>query len=478
CTVPEGVRRLFFREKPEEDGGGRFRMEKTRLAVRLNGMSEAFSTLAAPPGETGGGERFSLFGRACETVCAGCIKRSICWNGGEGRRQALIAAADRIFARGRAEPEDLAEALDCRSPEAFCAAVTETLRDRRREQLRLTEREEEERRLERQFKSLSDILDLSAEENGAEDREDKLAEARVRRIAAEMGADCEAVVRRDARGALRVELCAADLSVLFRQPDEFRRRAEDALETSFEPPTQTEGRLYASLSLREQARFVCRVGACAERRRGERVSGDCGTYFRADDGVTYVILCDGTGSGERAHGCAETAMRLTENFLRAGVSPASAVEIVAASLERRDGGAVNATLDVTGIDPYSSVLTSVKYGAAPAYIRHRTADGQYSLSRISAGGGGGELYAVAEASARLSDGDMVLIVSDGAECGPALEKAILGVMTDDPRDLCEILMRLLPGEARDDRTVIAVSYCATDARERRPAHRPRQTAAV
>ena len=75
------------------------------------------------------------------------------------------------------------------------------------------------------------------------------------------------------------------------------------------------------------------------------------------------------------------------------------------------------------------MLTSVKYGAAPAYIRHRTADGQYSLSRISAGGGGGELYAVAEASARLSDGDMVLIVSDGAECGPALEKAILGVMT-------------------------------------------------
>ena len=115
-------------------------------------------------------------------------------------------------------------------------------------------------------------------------------------------------------------------------------------------------------------------------------------------------------------------------------------------------------VDIAKIDPYMSKLQSVKYGAAPTYIRHRTADGRYSLSKICAGGSGGELYAIAEAETDIREGDIILMASDGAESGNVLEKSLMGVMTDDSSDLCDILMHMLPKDCSDDRTLIALNY--------------------
>ena len=56
----------------------------------------------------------------------------------------------------------------------------------------------------------------------------------------------------------------------------------------------------------------------------------------------------------------------------------------------------------------------------------------------------------------------MLIASDGADWSNRLEKALVGVMTDDPSDLCDILMHMLPRDAADDRTLIAVNFYSKD----------------
>ena len=40
-----------------------------------------------------------------------------------------------------------------------------------------------------------------------------------------------------------------------------------------------------------------RIGVASRKRRDSAMSGDTGTYFKTEDGVVYVILSDGMGSG-------------------------------------------------------------------------------------------------------------------------------------------------------------------------------------
>ena len=56
----------------------------------------------------------------------------------------------------------------------------------------------------------------------------------------------------------------------------------------------------SSLTLLEAEPLAVSVGIAALKKRGERVSGDRGTYFKTDSGVLCVILADGMGCGDEA----------------------------------------------------------------------------------------------------------------------------------------------------------------------------------
>lgn len=52
---------------------------------------------------------------------------------------------------------------------------------------------------------------------------------------------------------------------------------------------------------------------------GEPVSGDTGIWFRREDGMLFLLLCDGMGSGPGAKQESAQAAKLIERFLRAGM---------------------------------------------------------------------------------------------------------------------------------------------------------------
>lgn len=56
------------------------------------------------------------------------------------------------------------------------------------------------------------------------------------------------------------------------------------------------------------------------------MSGDTGIWFRREDGMLFLLLCDGMGSGPGAKQESAQAAKLIERFLRAGMDPAEAVE--------------------------------------------------------------------------------------------------------------------------------------------------------
>ena len=438
------------------------------ISEQILGISDAYGAMAQVYSDGTekvyiGKKGLNIYEGACRSVCASCESKADCWEErSEVTKHALEKALTAISARGNADVDDFGEEFSCIKPDEFCDAVTEGLRKERLEMLDRGEKLAEDARLRRQYNTISEILESSAESFVNDIVYDRESGRAVKKLISGYGVDVNAVVYRDARRIMHVEISGQGLDILMEHTDILTKRVNNVLGCCFELPVQTEGKDCSCITFKECSKNDFSVGASAEKRSGENISGDAATYFRDKEGNMFVVLCDGMGSGETAHKRAEEIMRLCESFLRIGVSPISAAELVTATLEHQDRGAGGVTLDIARIDPYTSILTSVKYGAAPTYIRHRTADGRYSLSKICAGGPGGELYGIADAEVELSEGDTILMASDGAENGNYLEKSLVGVMTDDPSDLCDILMHMLPREASDDRTLIAVNYFAAN----------------
>ncbi len=82
----------------------------------------------------------------------------------------------------------------------------------------------------------------------------------------------------------------------------------------------------AKLVLMEAEPLAVSVGIAALKKKGEKVSGDRGTYFKTDAGVLCVILSDGMGCGEAAASESRRVIEILESFLRAGVDPAVAMK--------------------------------------------------------------------------------------------------------------------------------------------------------
>jgi stage II sporulation protein E len=79
------------------------------------------------------------------------------------------------------------------------------------------------------------------------------------------------------------------------------------------------------------------IGVCAQKKRGQQISGDSGTYFKTENGILTVIMSDGMGSGREAALESGVAVRLLERFLRAGIKPLSAMRTLNSALLLKNG---------------------------------------------------------------------------------------------------------------------------------------------
>ena len=146
---------------------------------------------------------------------------------------------------------------------------------------------------------------------------------------------------------------------------------------------------------------------------GERVSGDTLAHFTIENGDVCLILSDGMGCGEAARRESAMAVRLLEQFLKAGIEPATALKTLntALTLHTDEAGAFT-TVDLLMYQPRNGSASFYKYGAAPSYLLH---GGQ--IRRITGGALPAGLGDIAQppdaASCSLAAGDLVLMVSDG-----------------------------------------------------------------
>lgn len=407
-------------------------------------------------------ESFStVFDRASEAVCRDCPDSARCW---QERYVDTVDVMNHLIpvlkSAGKAELTDLPDHFtrSCGRTEALLAAVNaESKAYLTRLQYRARLRENRGAAFE-QYNDVARILESLAGELGGEITVETGLERKLRKYLRGQAIDASAAVFRLRGGRLRAEVRSGDLPLLKRDEAWLEKLSAVlgvrlcAAEGAADP-----GRLV----LLEAEPLAVRVGAAASKKDGEAVSGDRSVFFRTDEGVLYVLLSDGMGSGPEAAKISSCAVSVLERFLKAGIAPELALGILSdLMLLKSEEGLESATVDLLSFHMFTGQAVLYKIGAAPSYLVKGPSVRRVSGAPLPAGFASGKRRHGARVS--LSPGTLLVMASDGLVTGRDDGWLRAELTNRGSLDEQELARRLLNEASRhgaggDDATVICVT---------------------
>lgn len=436
-------------------------------AQRVQNLSEAYSELfeivRRSISEPCNDENIArIYDRAADEVCVKCREKNRCWNAEYiDTLSAMNDATHALVENGKLSEDDLPSFFrdKCLKLPAFVTAVNGELRGMSyRRQLRSYLAENRSVAW-GQYMDVAEILANIASELGGPGGSDPIAERRLLRYLRSLDIDADAAVYRDGTGRIRVSIESGRLTPLLRDEAYLEKLSAIVGVRLCKPAELSEGS--SKLTLLEAEPLAVSVGIAALKKRGEKVSGDKGTYFKTDAGVLCVILADGMGCGDEAARDSAQVVEILEKFLRSGVDPAVAMKILNSVLLLRGGDSWGfATVDLMCVDLFSGETCFYKYGAAPSYVKNgrniKRIKGETLAAGLSMGGG----IAPDIVRMRLRPGSTAVIATDGVIVDAQDEwlKNLLLRGFEDMKALAKAALKeseTLYG-ANDDMTVVTV----------------------
>lgn len=403
-----------------------------------------------------------IFDRAADAVCVRCKEKNRCWNAEYmDTLSAMNDATQAMTENGMLTAEDLPGHFRerCIALPAFVAAVNGELRGlsyRRQLRTRLSENRSVAWA---QYTDMAQVLGRVADELGSVNGSDPSAERRLIRYLRSLDIDAESAVYRDGNGRLHAVIESGRLTPLTRNEDYLEKLSTVVGVRLCQPEESAEGS--SRLTLLEAEPLAVSVGIAQLKKRGEKVSGDKGSYFKTDAGVLCVLLSDGMGCGDEAARDSQQVVSILEKFLRSGTDPAVAMKILNSVMLLRGGGNWGfATVDLMCVDLFSGETSFYKYGAAPSYVKSGKNIRRIRGETLAAGLSTEDGIAPDVVRMRLRPGSMAVIASDGviADRDDSWLKAMLEEDYEDMKALARAVLKeaeTLYG-ALDDMTVLTV----------------------
>ena len=389
-------------------------------ALKVKNLSEAYGelyeTVKKSLEEPYNDENIArVFDRAADQVCVQCRYKNRCWNAEYvDTLSAMNDATQAMQEHGSLSVEDLPGFFreKCTGLPAFVTAVNGELRAmayRRQLRAKLSENRSVAWG---QYNDMAQMLGRVADELGSINGADPLAERRLIRYLRSLDIDAETAVFRDGGGRLRVVIESGRLTPLTKDENYLEKLSSVVGVRLCQPRELTEG--CSKLTLLEAEPLAVSVGIAAMKKRGEKVSGDKGTYFKTDAGVLCVILSDGMGCGDDAARDSAQVVAILEKFLRSGADPAVAMKVLNSVMLLRGGDNWGfATVDLMCVDLFTGETCFYKYGAAPSYVKSGKSIRRIKGETLAAGLSSGEGIAPDLVRMRLRPGSTAIIASDG-----------------------------------------------------------------
>lgn len=206
------------------------------------------------------------------------------------------------------------------------------------------------------------------------------------------------------------------------------------------------------------------TGVAGAAKGGDVLSGDSFSTVELGNGTFAVSISDGMGNGERARMESSAALSMLEKLLQSGMDEKLAVKSVNSILLLRSPDEFYATVDMALIDQYSAQTIFMKIASAPSFIRRGSEVIPVTASNLPIG-----IIKDIEVdlvTMQLRPGDILIMMTDGIYDAPGyavnkeiwMKRLIQELEGDDPQDIADSLLekviRYQGNEIHDDMTIV------------------------
>lgn len=407
---------IIFKPKVENTDGKHIR---NIAKERLKKIAEAYKSIGnmfAGAKTNNEGNIASVFNSPIEKVCKKCVLSSSCWERDYiTTKDALNMVCNIMEERGEIDASDFPHhfAARCIKIEKFVNEINYELKKfiyRRKCNKKIGE---SRAMLAKQYNEVSNVMSEIATELNLSF--DEVLEIKVDELLQNEGICATAYVYRDIASHLHIEIEGEDLSGI--NNEKLAGRISEEIGVFLAPHSVSKEKI----SICEKEVFSAAVGAAISKRQGEEISGDAGSYFKADNGHLAVILADGMGSGADAAKISITAIKLIERFVRAGINPELSLKTISAAMllsNEQSGGFT--TVDFMRFDLYNGMAEFYKLGSAPTYVKRAESVRRICSLSFPVGVPSPEESKPERFTQNLREGDFIVFTTDGVSEGDDL----------------------------------------------------------
>ena len=403
----------------------------------------------------------SVFDRAAEEACLSCPKTNICWHVDyENTIQQLSKVQIPMEQKGEVSVKDFPAEFrqNCQDIKGFSLALNTELRAQKLRLQYKSRLKETQQMMYSQYADMGKVLAGLASQLDSDIVPEPFFERKLRRYLLRRNCDADAFVYRNKFGRLHVQITGEHLGPILRDSDHVAK-ISSTLGVRLLSKSQTiQNRKHICLA--EAEPLAVRVGVASMRRRGKGVSGDRGSYFKTEDGLLYVILCDGMGSGFEAARESGEINDILEQFLQGGLDPGAALKLLNAALGAKYADCSTcASIDLLCVNLFTGETRLYKYGAAPSFIKRGTSVEPIRGKSLAAGLM--KPYGPDSAHLRLEPQHITVLVSDGVlgdGDGDWLRETLTQTREKDVQVLAKSLLQTAINRngVEDDMTVLTV----------------------
>ncbi len=430
-----------------------------QMALAFGELYDSVQTKAEPEERS---EIAGVFDKAADSVCRLCPDMNRCWDREADRTLGIMeAVTPRMLQKGNVTMSDFPISFSetCPYLRELTIALNQEIRMMFYRRQYSSKLKEKRGAVYNQYADISAVLKSLAGELGSELTFEPELERKLKKYLAGLNIEANAAVFRDRGGRLRAEIYGDSIAALRNERD-YLEKLSIVLGTRLCTGSRT--RQDNKILLLEAEPLAVSVGIAAVKKKGQSVSGDRGTYFKTDDGVLNIILSDGMGTGMDAAVCSESAIRILERFLRAGVPPETAMRILNdLMLLKNETDTVSATVDLMCVDMFSGESRLYKFGAAPSYVRKGMIVKRLASRSLSVGLGSVPGESPDYVKMKLEPDSFAVIVSDGVAAGDDdgwLRAMIAGYEGKSAKELAREILSIATSRTgcEDDKTVLVL----------------------
>lgn len=438
-------------------------MRLDHAAKALEDVSRSVAEVSEKLSFSGAPDMTGMYRKASEEACRGCGMKVFCLEkDGPGNEEILCSLTEQLRKNGFVTKEDFPEAFSSR-----CVRIKEMTAAVNRHYSQFTLREAAERRAEQirelvaeQFATVGSILESMAGELELYEKFDQRMAVKVRDILREAGLlPVEVSCKTDRFGHITVEAEITREERMRFHKGELVKRISRVCGRELSVPSVHPAGDTLRIVLHEKSLYRAKIGVAQHVCGNGRLCGDSWEAFQDSGGRQLFVISDGMGTGGRAAVDGAMASGILSRLVQAGVNTDAALKIVNAALMAKSGDESLATLDLCSVDLFTGEAEFCKAGAPVSFLR-KGGEAQV-LETPSLPAGILKEVRFARLNEVLEDGDMAVLVSDGAIAGGSewLLKELENWRGESPQELAEDLVEKAVSQrqdGRDDDITIAV----------------------